>query len=59
VPYQAPPRQRLAAAGRVAATDVTRIKPIVDKVFPFDEPIAAAEYHTSGAFMGKVVVIRL
>ena len=34
----------------------TKVKPIVDKVFPFDEARAAYEYMESGAHFGKVVV---
>jgi NADPH:quinone reductase-like Zn-dependent oxidoreductase len=40
----------------VAAINVTRIKPIVDKVFPLEEAVAAYKHQASGAFMGKVVI---
>jgi NADPH:quinone reductase-like Zn-dependent oxidoreductase len=32
------------------------IKPIVDRVFPFEEAVAAYRYHASGRFVGKVVI---
>ena len=38
------------------AIDVNRIKPIIDKVFPFEEAVAAYRHQTSGNFMGKVVI---
>jgi NADPH:quinone reductase-like Zn-dependent oxidoreductase len=49
-------RDRAMFEQMVAAIDVTRIKPVIDKVFPFEEAIAAYKYHASGAFMGKVVI---
>jgi len=38
------------------AIEVNRITPVVDRVFPFDEALAAFRYHASGAFIGKVVI---
>jgi NADPH:quinone reductase-like Zn-dependent oxidoreductase len=38
------------------AIDVNGIKPIVDKVFPFEEALAAYRHHASGNFIGKVVI---
>jgi NADPH:quinone reductase-like Zn-dependent oxidoreductase len=35
---------------------VNRIKPVVDRVFPFDEAPAAYRYHASRAFVGKIVI---
>jgi NADPH:quinone reductase-like Zn-dependent oxidoreductase len=39
-----------------AAIEVNRIKPVVDKVFPFDQAPDAYCHHASGNFMGKVVI---
>lgn len=36
--------------------NATKIKPVIDRVFPFDEARAAYEYMESGAHFGKVVV---
>ena len=38
------------------AVAVNRIKPAVDRVFSFDDAVAAFRYHASGAFVGKVVI---
>ena len=38
------------------AIEVNRIKPLVDKVFPFAAAAAAFRHHASGRFMGKVVI---
>jgi NADPH:quinone reductase-like Zn-dependent oxidoreductase len=35
---------------------VNRIKPVVDRVFPFDEAPAAYRYQASRAFVGKIVI---
>jgi len=40
----------------IAAIDVNQIKPVIDRVFPFDEAVAAYRYQLSGAFVGKVVI---
>jgi NADPH:quinone reductase-like Zn-dependent oxidoreductase len=40
----------------IRAIETTGIRPVVDRVFPFDEAPAAWAHHASGAFMGKVVV---
>jgi NADPH:quinone reductase-like Zn-dependent oxidoreductase len=32
------------------------LKPVVDRVFPFEEARAAYEYQASGAHFGKVVI---
>jgi NADPH:quinone reductase-like Zn-dependent oxidoreductase len=39
-----------------AAIAATRLKPVVDRVFPFEEARAAYEYQGSGAHFGKVVI---
>jgi NADPH:quinone reductase-like Zn-dependent oxidoreductase len=39
-----------------AAIEVNNIKPVVDRVFPFDDAKAAYAYHASGAHFGKVVM---
>lgn len=36
--------------------DATQIKPVIDRVFPFDEARAAYKYMKSGAHFGKVVI---
>ncbi len=38
------------------AIDRTRLKPVVDRVFPFDEAPAAYEYLKSAAHFGKIVI---
>ena len=38
------------------AVAVNRIRPVVDRIFSFDEAVAAYKYQASGAFMGKVVI---
>lgn len=40
----------------VRFVDVNRIVPTIDKVFPFDEAVAAYEYLQSGAHFGKIVI---
>jgi NADPH:quinone reductase-like Zn-dependent oxidoreductase len=38
------------------AIEVNGIRPLVDRVFPFDDPLAAYRYHRNASFMGKVVI---
>jgi NADPH:quinone reductase-like Zn-dependent oxidoreductase len=38
------------------AIAVNRLKPVVDRVFPFDEAKQAFAHHASGQFVGKVVI---
>ncbi len=38
------------------AVEVNRIKPLIDKVFPFQDAVAAYEYLRSQAHVGKVVI---
>jgi len=38
------------------AIDANGITPVVDKVFPFAEAIAAYRAHAAGEFVGKVVI---
>lgn len=38
------------------AIEVNKIKPIIDKVFPFEDAAAAYRHQASGNFMGKVVI---
>jgi NADPH:quinone reductase-like Zn-dependent oxidoreductase len=35
---------------------VNAIKPVIDRVFPFDEAVHAFAHHASGQFVGKVVI---
>ncbi|HJT86223.1 MAG TPA: NAD(P)-dependent alcohol dehydrogenase, partial [Bryobacteraceae bacterium] len=39
-----------------AAIEANRIRPVVDRVFPFDQAAEAYRYHASGNFVGKVVI---
>ena len=38
------------------ALAVNRIRPVVDRVFPFESAPAAYRYQASGAFVGKIVI---
>ena len=38
------------------AISVNHIKPVVDRVFPFDKAVAAFAHHASGGFVGKIVI---
>ncbi len=38
------------------ALETNGIKPVIDKVFPFDQAIEAFSQHASGSFVGKIVV---
>lgn len=38
------------------AIAVNRIRPVVDRVFPFGEAPAAYKHHATGAFVGKIVI---
>ncbi len=38
------------------ALSVTRVRPVVDRAFDFDDARAAYEYLASGAHFGKVVI---
>ena len=38
------------------AIEINRIKPVVDRIFPFDDAVAAYRYKASGRFVGKVVI---
>jgi NADPH:quinone reductase-like Zn-dependent oxidoreductase len=40
----------------VRALDVSKIEPVIDKVFPFAEARAAYEHLHSGQHFGKVVI---
>jgi NADPH:quinone reductase-like Zn-dependent oxidoreductase len=40
----------------IQAMEVNDIKPIVDKIFCFDDALAAFREQTSGSFMGKIVI---
>jgi len=39
-----------------AAIELHEIRPVIDKVFPFEEAAAAYRHHASGNFMGKVAI---
>jgi len=47
-------REMFEAMNRAVA--VNHIRPVVDRIFPFDEAVAAYKYQASGAFVGKVVI---
>jgi NADPH:quinone reductase-like Zn-dependent oxidoreductase len=38
------------------AIDANAIRPIIDRIFPFDEAIAAYRYQDAGNFIGKIVI---
>jgi NADPH:quinone reductase-like Zn-dependent oxidoreductase len=38
------------------AIETNRIKPVIDRIFPFDEAVAAYHHQASGRFVGKVVI---
>jgi NADPH:quinone reductase-like Zn-dependent oxidoreductase len=38
------------------AIEVNGIRPLIDKVFPFEQAVDAYRHHASGNFMGKVVI---
>ncbi len=40
----------------VAAIDATGVKPVIDKVFPFEAAKDAYNHQHSGDFIGKVVI---
>jgi NADPH:quinone reductase-like Zn-dependent oxidoreductase len=40
----------------VRALEASKITPIIDRVFPFDEARGAYEHLASGAHFGKVVI---
>lgn len=40
----------------IRAIEVNGIKPIIDKVFPFDQAPEAFQLQASGSFMGKIVI---
>jgi NADPH:quinone reductase-like Zn-dependent oxidoreductase len=40
----------------IAAFEVNRIKPVIDKVFPFDQALDAFRLQASGNFLGKIAI---
>lgn len=40
----------------IAAIEVNRIEPMIDRVFPFEQAAAAYRHQLSGAFIGKIVI---
>jgi NADPH:quinone reductase-like Zn-dependent oxidoreductase len=38
------------------AIEVSQLRPVIDRVFPFDQAIEALKYLESGAHFGKVVI---
>jgi len=38
------------------AIDVNAIKPVIDRVFPFEQAVEAYRYQASGKMVGKVVI---
>jgi NADPH:quinone reductase-like Zn-dependent oxidoreductase len=43
-------------ASMLKAIEVSRMRPVVDRVFPFDQAVDALKYLESGAHFGKVVI---
>ncbi len=44
----------IAGLGRAIA--VNRLKPVIDRVFSFEDAIAAFRYYEAGQFFGEVVI---
>jgi NADPH:quinone reductase-like Zn-dependent oxidoreductase len=38
------------------AIEVNRLKPVIDRVFPFEEAVDAFRYYQAGKFFGKIVI---
>jgi len=38
------------------AIEVNRLKPVIDRVFPFEETVDAFRYYQAGKFFGKIVI---
>ena len=38
------------------AIEVNRLKPVIDRVFPFEEAVDAYRYYQAGQFFGKIVI---
>ena len=49
-------RAHFRAMNRAIAAN--RLRPIIDRVFPFDDVLSAFRYHESGQMFGKVVISR-
>jgi NADPH:quinone reductase-like Zn-dependent oxidoreductase len=47
---------RLMFENMLRAVEASALKPVVDRVFPFDRAVEALEYLESGAHFGKVVI---
>jgi len=47
-------RAQFIAMNRAIA--VNRLKPVIDRVFPFDEAVDAFRYYQAGKFFGKIVI---
>jgi NADPH:quinone reductase-like Zn-dependent oxidoreductase len=43
-------------ASMLKAVEVSQLRPVIDRVFPFDQAIPALKYLESGAHFGKVVI---
>ena len=51
-----PVSRRAMLARMVRAMEATGFAPVVDRVFGFDEAVAACQYLKSGAHLGKVLI---
>ena len=47
-------RAQVVAMNR--AIEVNRLKPVIDRVFPFEEAVEAFRYYQAGQFFGKIVI---
>ena len=47
---------RAMAERMMTALAQSKLRPVIDRVFPFDEPREALQYMASGNHMGKVVL---
>lgn len=49
-------QRRVQAGARDQAIAVNGLKPVIDRVLPFDDAVAAYRYYQSGQAFGKVVI---
>jgi len=47
-------RAQVVAMNR--AIEVNRLKPVIDRVFPFEEAVNTFRYYPAGQFFGKIVI---
>ena len=47
---------RASLEALIQAIEVNRIKPVVDRIFPFDQAVDAFHLQASGTFLGKIAI---